>query len=217
MRTLLSALLLLMAAGAMAETRYVDDKLVITMRTGQGTTFQIVKTLPSGTAMELLQDEGKYSLVRTADGTEGWVLSQYLSDTPIARDRLARAEQQLQSLQEEKRKLQQQLAEVRKARDSVTREHRSASGEVEKLRSELEKLQKVASRPIELAQENRQLREELKKLQQESRLLEADNQRLQDRSQRDWFITGAGVLGGGILLGLVLPMLRRRKKTGMFD
>lgn len=217
MRTLLTALLLLVTAAASAETRYVDDKLIITMRTGQGTTYQILKTLPSGSKMELLQDAGKYSQVRTEDGTEGWVLTQYLSATPIARDQLVRAEQKLQQLQEEKRKLQQQLSETGKERDSVSREHKALSSEADKLQSELKRLREVAARPIELAQENSELKDKLDQLQKQNQLIEAENSRLRDRSERDWFMTGAGVLTGGIFLGLVLPMLRRRKKNGMFD
>jgi len=216
MRTLTCALLLLFAATAAAETRYVDDQLVITLRTGQATTFQILKTLPSGTPLELLQEEGKYSRVRTQDGTEGWVLSQYLSAEPVARDLLARAEQRLERLERDKRELQQQLATLGKERDTLEREHSDAATQADSLQQELTALRKTAARPIELAQENRELKNSLGELQQQNRLLEADNQRLQDRSQRDWFLTGAGVLGGGIFLGLVLPLLRRKRKEGMF-
>lgn len=217
MRILLTALCLLVAAAASAETRYVDDKLVITLRTGQGTTYQILKTLPSGTPMELLQDEGKYSQVRTSDGMEGWVLSQYLTDTPIARDRLARAEQQLQNLQQEKQRLQQQLRETGQERDSARREYNELSGKTDKLQAELDQLRKVAAQPIALSQENNQLKEELDRLQKESHLIDMENEQLKSQSERNWFITGAGVLSGGILLGLILPMLRRKKRNGMFD
>lgn len=217
MRSLTAALLLFLATTASADVRYVDDTLVITMRTGQGTSFQILKTLPSGTPMELLEEDGKYSLVRTEDGTEGWVLSQYLSDTPIARYRLERAEQQIAQLKAQKKSLQQRLAQTAGERDAIAKTHREISRENEQLREELDRIKQVARRPIELAQENRQLREQLDELQSQSNKLQADNIRLQDRSQRDWFITGAAVLAGGILLGLVLPMLRRRRKSGMFD
>lgn len=217
MRTLLSALLLLMAGSAVAETRFVDDKLLITLRTGQATTYQILKTLPSGTPLELLEEDGQYSRVRTEDGTEGWVLTQYLSASPIARDRLLRAERRIEQLQTQIDSLKQQLGETRGERNALAKQHKDAADDAEKLRRELNTLQETAARPIKLAQENRQLKEELKSLQQQSSLLESDNERLRDRSERDWFITGAGVLGGGILLGLVLPMLRRRKRNGMFD
>jgi len=217
MRILLTALCLLVTAAASAETRYVDDKLVITMRTGQGTTYQILKTLPSGTPMELIQDAGKYSQVRTNDGMEGWVLSQYITDTPIARDRLTHAEQKLQQLQQEKQRLQQQLAETGKERDSTRRDYNEVSRKADKLQGELKKLQEVAAKPIALSRENNQLKEQLDRLRKDSHLLKMENEQLKSQSERNWFITGAGVLGSGIFLGLILPMLRRKKRSGMFD
>ncbi|MCW8841276.1 MAG: TIGR04211 family SH3 domain-containing protein [Gammaproteobacteria bacterium] len=217
MRIILIVLMLLFASAAAAETRYVDDKLVITLRTGKGNSYQIVKTLPSGTRLELLEESGDYSRVRTDNGIEGWALNQYLTATPIARDRLVRANQQLERLQAEKEQLQQQLNAISKERAELSRELSGTTNEAQQLREELEELKRVAAKPVELAQQNRQLREQLTTLQQQKGELESDNQRLADRSQREWFITGAAVLGGGIILGLILPLLRRRKKSGMFD
>lgn len=217
MRIVLTTLLLMFAAAAAAETRYVNDELVITMRTGQGTTYQILRTLNSGTPLEVLEEADKYIRVRTRDGLEGWVLAQYLTNTPIARDRLEQAEKRLSQLQADKQQLQQALSELKQEKGTVEKEQRSLSAETEKLRNELEHLQSVAERPIELDRQNRDLKEKAQSLQREIEQLKSDNAHLQDRTQRDWFITGAGVLFGGILLGLILPMLRRKKKTGMFD
>ena len=48
-------------------------------------------------------------------------------------------------------------------------------------------------------------REELQTLRQERDALQA-------REARQWFLLGASVLGAGIVLGLVLPRLRWRRK-----
>ena len=82
-------------------TQYVSDHLVITMRSGQGSQYQILKTLPSGTRLEVLEtsDTG-YTKVRNAEGVEGWVLSRYLSPEPIAKEKLAVAQGRLQRLKE---------------------------------------------------------------------------------------------------------------------
>ena len=52
----LATLILLLSSltAAHAETRWVSDQLVITLRTGQGNQYQILKTLPSGTKLEVL-------------------------------------------------------------------------------------------------------------------------------------------------------------------
>jgi len=75
--TLILALLLGPVTTAMAETRYVSDRLEIQMRTGKGTQFRIMRMLPSGTALEILEtdNENGYTRVRAPGGVEGWVLS----------------------------------------------------------------------------------------------------------------------------------------------
>lgn len=217
MRTLLTALLFLFAANVAAETRYVDDLLKITLRTGQGTTHQILRMLSSGTPLEVLEEGDQYTRVRTTDGLEGWVLSQYLTKTPIARERLERAEKRLAKLKADNQQLEQSLEELRQEKGAADKEQQSLSAETEKLNQELEHLREVAARPIELERQKNELDGQAKQLQREVEQLKSENAKLQDRTQREWFITGAGVLFGGILLGLILPLLRRKKKTGMFD
>jgi SH3 domain protein len=217
MRIPVTAFLLVLATAATAETRYVSDELVITLRTGKANTYQILRTLHSGTSLEVLEQSDKYARVRTTDGLEGWVLAQYLTDTPIARERLKQAQQRLDKLQADNRQLQQSLSAVRQEKKTLQREQNALRGESEKLNKELAQLREVAARPIELDRQNSALNQRIQAMQRESDQLKADNQRLADRSQREWFLTGAGVLFGGILLGILLPLLRRKKRTGMFD
>jgi len=47
--------------------------------------------------------------------------------------------------------------------------------------------------------------------------LQRDNQALDDSSEQAWFVAGAAVLFGGILLGLLLPKLSWRRKTRNWD
>lgn len=197
-----------------AETRYVTDHLIITLRSGQGSQYQIIKTLPSGTPLELLEttDSG-YSRVRTPDGAEGWVLSRYLSEEPIARDRLEKAQKQLERLQAGNRKLRTQLAELRKQAAELQAERDRLRSENARLTSELKHLREVAAKPIELEEQNRTLKQQNVSLEKELQLVRQENQALQNSTQRDWFIAGAGVLLGGLLLGLILPRIRWRRKN----
>lgn len=216
MKIILTALLLTISSIAFAESRYVDDHLIITMRTGKANTYQILRTIPSGTQLELLQVDGEYSRVRTPDGVEGWVLSQYLTKTPIARVRLAKAEKQLERLRQEKQQLEQQLASLQAEKSTLAKEHTDLGNETEQLRGELDKLREVAAHPVELAQQNQELSDKVSNLNKQLELVQQANDELKDHSRRDWFLAGGGVLFGGILLGLLLPMLRR-KKRGMFE
>src|SRR4029453_15472126 len=76
---------------AWPETLYVSDQFEVPPRTGMTTEHAILRMLPSGTAVEMLETnkEQGYTRVRTASGVEGYMLSRYLMPGPAARDQLA--------------------------------------------------------------------------------------------------------------------------------
>jgi SH3 domain protein len=96
----------------------------------------------------------------------------------------------------------------------VEAERNTLLSQTESANAELERLKQVAAQPILLDNQNRELKQQNVSLEKELQLLQQENQVLKDRSQREWFIAGAGVLLGGMLLGLILPKLRWRKKSG---
>lgn len=74
----LSCLLAIISLPVQAE--YITDKIVINIhaeRFGQGA---ILKTLPSGTTVTVLMNDGDYSRVRTNDNITGWVESKYITN-----------------------------------------------------------------------------------------------------------------------------------------
>jgi len=196
--------------------QYVSDHLIITMRTGQGSQYQILKTLPSGTRLEVLEsnDETGYTKVRIPDGLEGWVLSRFLSEEPIAKEKLAAAQSKLQRLLEQNNALKEELVTLKKSGADLEAERNALLSQTESAGAELERLNQVAAQPILLDKQNRELKQQNVSLEKELQLIQQENQVLKDRSQREWFIAGAGVLLGGMLLGLIIPKLRWRKKSG---
>ncbi len=195
------------------EMRYVSDRLVITLRAGMGDEYRILKTLPSGTAMELLEQQGAFGRVRLKNGTEGWVRLQYLVDTPVAREQLAQARQRLERLEKESQRLK---AEV----ESLTlrnRELAQLSSKLERDNLDLsqanDKLQSLAARPLELDRENRYLSAENTRLSAEARQINAENLELRNSTVQKWFMAGGGVLIAGIVLGFLLPRVGRRKSS----
>ena len=74
--------------------------------------------MPSGTPLEVLEaSDSGYTRVRTPKGNEGWVSSQYLSETPIAADRLRTANRQLEETRAELARVKEQLSNVVSERD----------------------------------------------------------------------------------------------------
>lgn len=207
------ALALLIPITGMAATKYVSDRLVITLRTNQGNQFQIIKTLPSGTLLTVLEQTSTgYTRVRTADGTEGWVRTQYLSDDPPAAEDLAKAQEKLAKLQDTLSKTQQELAGLRKEKAQQESQFNQLQTDNKATTDELAKLTQIAAHPKQLESENVDLRDKFAKMSDEFNLIKQENQVLKDRSKRNWFLAGALVIIIGMLIGLIIPKLRFRRK-----
>lgn len=209
--------LVLLAVGtvASAQTRYVDDELVITLRTGPSNQNQIIRTLRSGTRLEVLErrDE-QYSRVRVAsDGAEGWVLNQYLTDEPVAADRLAAAQRELSAANERVANLEQQVSNLTSELETARADLEATRAENERLSTELADVREASSNALRIREENESLRQRVNNLNDRLQQATMVNAELRSRSRQSWFIVGAGVLFGGIVIGLVAPTLRRRRRT----
>jgi SH3 domain protein len=199
----------------MAETRYVSDRLEIQMRTGKGTQFRILRMLPSGTALEILEvdQENGYSRVRTPSGVEGWVLSRFLMQGRAARDQLADAEKKLARLELENRKLTGTLEALQKTKGSIDTEREQLVKENRKLSQELEEIRRAASSALAIDAENKELKSRIVAYERQAQSLQQENEGLKDRTARDWFMVGAGVVILGMIIGLIIPRIRWRKKS----
>jgi SH3 domain protein len=220
LKKLLMVLLLLVSAPLVqAETRYVSDRLETPLRAGAALRFKIIRMLPSGTALTVLQtDAGKgYSLVRTPEGTQGWIATQDLMDTPSARDTLSGIQQELEKTRTENALLKKQLNLISAPGSDPNTSLSQLIAENERLSQELAAIHKIQGGEINLNEQNRALQERVVKLERELQLVQQENQSLADNNSNTLFLLGAGVLLGGILLGMILPGLRRKKRERWGD
>ena len=213
--TLILVLLLGLVTTAMAETRYVSDRLDIQMRTGKGTKFRILRMLPSGTALEVLKidKETGYTRVRAPGGVEGWVLTRVLMKGQAARDKLADAEKRLASLELENRKLSSSFQTLKTEKGSADQELGKFDKENRKLSQELDNIRRTASSSLAIDAENRELKSRIVAYERQVQSLQQENSGLKDRTARDWFMVGAGVVVLGMIIGLIIPRIRWRKKS----
>lgn len=211
------ALLLSVSGLQAAETRYVTDQFKINMRSGQSTSHKILRLLPSGERLELLGDDKStgYSRVRTADGREGYVLTRQLMGIPSARDRLSVAEKRLAELQQEPDRLSARLAKLQEQHGKLQNQHQGLKQEKTALDKELETIRRTASNAIRISNERNDLRKVVAQLTHQVENLKQENRELSNNSNQRWFLIGAGVIVGGIVIGLILPHLRfqRRKSS----
>lgn len=220
MLRILSVLVVLFAAAAAAQaqqTLYVSDELVITVRTGPSTKNAIVKTIHTGDAVQKLgeNDAGDYYRVRVlSDGTEGWALSQYLSPKRAAKDRLAEAQRQLSAAQDRVKELQSKISDLSGRADSLQATLDKTTTQNKTLSQQLADIRSASAHALDLRNQNQTLRRRVADLNQTVDTLTMQTKELASRSRQNWFVVGAAVLFGGIVIGLVAPTLRKRRSSG---
>jgi SH3 domain protein len=200
----------------LAETRYVTDQSQITMRRGESTRHKIIRMLPSGEAVEELSTNKAtgYSRIRTEDGTTGYVLTRQLLDEPVARDRLAAMQARLAELQQAPDQLAVKLTELQSAHEALEISHEELERERDQLKQELASIRHASANLVRITQERSELRKNVVDLTRQVADLQQENRDLKNQTNQHWFLIGAGVVTGGILIGLVLPHLRfRRRKS----
>lgn len=214
--TLILALALTASGYTQAEeTAYVTDNLTITLRSGESIGHQVIRGLKSGTRLTITErnEDTGYSRVTLEDGTQGWVLTRLLSNTPGAQQLLLETRSALKKANEALKQAQEKLSTSSSARHSSEQSLQQLQQANEKLTQELNQLQAISGNALALNEENKTLKTNQMRLETEIEALKQQNASLEDSTTRNWFITGTGVMLLGLLIGLIIPGLRWRKKT----
>jgi SH3 domain protein len=211
-----------------AETRYVSDRLIITLRSGPATDAPTLTTLESDTPLELLEDLGRFLRVRIPDGREGYVLSQYVLTVPPKTVQLARLERERDELLQTIAKLEQaqtmsvpereaarkaetaKAAELQQQAEQLGKDLAQANSQVQEVTARYEAMKK-ASGEVEInLQERERLQEQNDRLTAEIDTLESANESMLRTTMIRWFLAGGGVL----LVGWLAGKLSRPKRRG---
>ncbi len=178
---------------AIAEQRYIDDEIHITFREGPGPSFTIKRYHATGTELELLEPPEDAEEQYSEEALEEW---SYVRN-PSGEEGWV-----------QKRFLVPDLP-ARERIGQVEAELTSAEERIGKLEEDLQ----AANEGYQLVQDNKKLKERLKHLLDRKEELEDRNRELGERNRQRWFIVGAGVLVTGLVLGLILPLLRPRRRS----
>lgn len=193
-KTLIGLLVLSFCLNSTAATRYVSDEVVIYTHSGPSLEYRIIGTLKVGEKVNTLEydEDTQFMQVKTAKGKIVWVKNSELQQALPAKTLLPRVKQQLKDVQAE-------LAKT-KAKNSKTLQEKSLSmDEKEILIKNLEDEKRTLQLTIE----------DLKARNQELDLLQDTKD---ERIKMEWLMYGGSVLFFGLLLGLIIPFLPRRKK-----
>ena len=196
MRALLGILICLCAQQVLADTRYVSDNIFTFIHNGPGTQYRILGSVKAGEPLEVKAVNGEAGFTQVVDGRgrDGWIKSSELQSQISLRE---------------------QLPQVEKERDELKARLQNLNGDNEKRFAE--KDGQIAAQSKEIAALKAQLAsqgEEMNNLKEQNDALTQSYDNQEHDMQMDWFIRGGAMVGAGILLGILLPMLPRRRSRG---
>ena len=210
---ILTIALIILAFKASAESFvYITDQLDLPIRSDKEFGNNIIRLLPSGTELSLLQStEDGWAQIQF-DDTIGWIKSFYLSPDPSAREKLKKLTRTnndnkllITKLSTEKEDLESQLSLLKQ-------ENTNLVVQSSKSKAEKEHIEKIYQDALKLEHENEKLIQEKLQLKAELQLAENNTQIQKDTSSRNWFIVGAIVLFFGMMIGFIAPGLLNRKR-----
>jgi SH3 domain protein len=196
MRALLGILICLCAQQALADTRYVSDNISTFIHNGPGTQYRILGSVKAGEPLEVkaVNNEAGFTQVVDGRGRDGWIKNSELQSEISLRERLPQVQKELEELK----------ARLQNLNGDNEQRFTEKDGQIAKQSKE------IASLKTQLASQS----EEMGNLKEQNDALTQSYDNQEHDMQMDWFIRGGAMVGGGILLGILLPMLPRRRSRG---
>jgi SH3 domain protein len=210
-----------------AETRYVGDTLVITVRELPDDTSTSIKNILTDTPFEALEESGDYLKVRLEDGTEGYVKTRYTTtDTPkpILIERLTRQNEKLKNqyaeltstlsekesdLADKRKALQAELENLKQELAEKSLENSKLATELTRVEKQYSDLKTSADNVVQIISQSENFRDENERLQIELETLQSENALLLRTAVIKWVLAGAGILFLGWIMGKVSRTKRR--------
>jgi len=241
-----AAIVILLLAGygnAFSDTAYVTDQLRAGLHADDLAGSPIVKIIPTGTPLEVIKADDRFTFVRDPEGAEGWIDNQYLVPDKPDRIRLREAEARISELEASLTRARQdsstarnsenspieQLEADRKALEQQFKSERIKTGELQVQIAELRKrLGQGGGNHDELYEKIDRLNMEKKQLEvQLARALEGNFQKDRNIDSPDSlsgdYLTPQNILIAivvvlitGVIIGLYLMDFIHRRRHGGF-
>lgn len=215
MMRFVALVLMLVSTSVSAQSAWITDQLEVPIRSGESNQYRILRFLDSGTQIEVVSRNTStgYSLIRDAQGRDGYVLTRYLEREPTASKRLETMQSELDQIRDDVANGTARIAQLRQQLATATDERNAARNALAATEAELSEIKRVSGDTLAIFEANKNLRAQLEILEDEAALLRSENITLADDRDKMFMLIGAGLTLLGLVLGLILPNLRRRRRV----
>lgn len=195
------------------KTGYISDRIYVPLRGSPCPECRIInKGLVSGTQLTILGSRENWSLVTTPKGQEGWIRTQHISASPIARDILAIESKKVSELQEQNLILQQDANRSSLLISDLRKSLAEMQSERSKISQELANIKSLSANELAINEQNQVLIKHNHKLQEERDVLRSNLDDLRDNKRNESFLYGGFVAFLGAILTAIIPRIRPKKR-----
>lgn len=211
--------LVLLAATASARTMYATDTFEIVVRSEKQIVGRnIIKVLPSGAPLEVRDMDDAWAAVRLEDGRAGYVEKKHLIDREPYKIAAERLQGEVGQQRERLATLTQHLATLRDEHQRLQQAHGMAEAQLQDIGQQYEALRQDATTAnyLEIKTQYTDLQRAHAEAQHQLVTLNEAYASLRNSTRLGWFLSGAGVILTGWLLGMSSERWRsrRRRSTG---
>lgn len=185
---------LILSFNGYAKVLYVSDNLYIYTHSGPGSGFRIIGRVKVGEKVDMLQynKASKFMKIKYQGGKTGWVLEGNLQTTLPAKTLIP--------------DLESQLSATKKKLTAIAQNNKTSQND------NLNQLASQATLIKTLQLENAKLEKSVLTLKSKNLDIDLLQETRKERIKMEWMFNGGGILFFGLIVGLLIPMLPRRKK-----
>lgn len=202
--------LLLLSTAVLAETKhYINDSMKITMRTGPATDRKIIALLSVGQEVEVLKAENEWTLVRLLNGKEGWVISRFITDQIPESIQLEALKKNHSALQTKAASLMEENKALKDENRTLGMNLNTSETKQKSLNKSYETLKRESKQFLDLQAKYKESTSKLAAQTQKAEKYEDELTKLLWNKNIKWFLSGAGVLILGFIIGFSTKRQRR--------
>ena len=190
---------------ASADQLYVKGHIVIGIKNSPYDSAPSIAFTRTGDLLEIITERGDYMLVRSSDGTEGWVQSRYLVAERPAAAVVDDIKKKNELLSEKLRQLEASGIEVSEQLQSARAESELYKKSLSEARQQYNDLAEMSQHVQSISAERDLLKAQVRKLRDESGLFIQIKSAFANTEFLLWFLAGGGVLLVGWLAGRSSP------------
>ncbi|MBW2669286.1 MAG: TIGR04211 family SH3 domain-containing protein [Deltaproteobacteria bacterium] len=202
--------LVLFSTAVMAETKYINDKMKITLRTGPAKDRKIIALLNIGQKVKVLKPGEEWTQVRLDKGKEGWVVSRFLTNKVPSRIALEILKNKHKALSARDALLLEESKTLKAENKAFGNDLAATKKRLQALNTSHETLKKASAEFLDLQSKYKKMSAKLAEQTQKANKYEEDLTKLLWNKNIKWFLSGAGVLILGFIIGFSTKRQRRR-------